>query len=74
MLNSNSTPLRAGVDKDKPKERKGSRHAGNSLSKYNYSNYKYLNSSEKSNKSNRSHDRLHYSDKKFNWMKNEKIQ
>ena len=48
------------------------KYTPSSLSKYNYSNYRDLTSQKKYN--NRSHERLHYSDKKFNWMKNAKIQ
>ena len=66
MLNSNSTPLRPEKERERPKGKKSS----GSFSKYNYSNYKYLSSG----KSNKSQDRLHYSDRKFNWMKNDRIQ
>ena len=68
VLNSNSTPYRK--EKSKERVRGGGKGSANSLSKYSYSNYKYFSS----DRPNRSQDRLHESERKFNWMKNEKIQ
>ena len=53
-------------------DRSRKKYTPSSLSKYSYSNYRDLGYHKKY--SNRSQDRLHYSDKKFNWVRNVKVE